>query len=212
MINRRALLLGGAAALASPVIFGPSASRAANGQRRFEILRKGKVIGAHTLTSSTRGDVQTMSIRILIQIYILGIRAFVYDHRNTETWEGGALQRLVSSTNDDGDKDFCRLERRGDRLRIAGSSFRGTAPADRAPTSYWRKAPTPWFSSQTGELLKLSLAQRPRAGGERWSVRGDVDVTLDYDAQGEWRGCSFPARDGEVIRYRQTAPGPRFNA
>ncbi len=210
VLTRRAALVGGAAALGAGLV-GAAPARAANGVRRFAVIRDGDEIGEHTLTLSTRGDVQEMRIYILIEVFVIGIRAYVYEHRNTEIWRAGRLERMTTTTNNDGDEEFCSVERVGDQLRIDGTTFSGLVSDDRAPTSYWRKAELPWFSSQTGKQLRLTANKNSTGRGERWRVTGNFNVTLDYDADGEWRGCEFPSSGGETIRYRQVDPGPRFN-
>lgn len=205
-------MLGAAAGLIGGATIGAAPAAAATQTRRFAIYRKGDRIGEHSLTIEREGAFEIMKIDILIEVYFLGVRAFVYKHRNVEVWKDDVLLRLNAKTNNDGEAEFCRVRRKGDRLRVEGSAFDGWVTGDKAPTSYWRKKDAPWFSSQSGKPLELSVGKSGIDDGERWRVSGDFSVTLDYDASGEWRGCSFPARDGKMISYRQIAAGPRFNA
>lgn len=176
--------------------------------------RAGSEIGFHTLSAVERGDLLEMSIRIEIAVRVLGIRVYVYEHENREQWRGGRLVALDSRTNDDGAQDFARVRLDGDKLRIEGSSYQGEAPAEAAPTTYWNYrnfAKRPWFSSQSGAILDVNLAESRESDGVVWRVSGDFETTLIYDEAQEWRGCRFPARGEEVV-YRQVSPGPRFNA
>lgn len=192
----------------------PGLLLAAGGARRFELVRDGDVIGAHTLSVADQGASVIMTIRIDISVSILGIRVYAYEHENREVWRDGRLVSLESRTNDDGDAAFARVTMRDDGLVIDGSSFEGVAPTDAAPTSYWNYRTLdarPWFSSQSGEVLSLSFDRRQTSDGTICALSGDFATTLIYDRENEWRGCRFAAR-GEDVVYRQTSPGPRFGA
>lgn len=189
------------------MIAAPFVARALQGQRRFDLYRDGDLIGAHTLTASKTGDTVTMAIEIDIRVKFLGFTAYLYEHENRETWVGGRLQALNSRTNDDGDPATCAVERRGDQLFINGQP----AP-DGAPTSYWNVRTLqqqPWFSSQTGKILDLNFRSAQSGAQTRVDVTGSFETTLFYDQSGEWRGCQFDG-SGELITYREVAPGPAF--
>lgn len=176
-------------------------------------MRDGELIGSHSLAVTETGDAVTMAIRIDIAVRVLGIRVFVYEHENRETWRNGRLASLESRTNDDGDAHHARVRAEGDRLMIDGSSHQGPAPLDAAPTSYWNFGALdarPWFSSQSGEVLALAFDRQKSTQGTVCRLSGDVETTLIYDSEREWRGCRFSARGADVV-YEQTAPGPRFN-
>lgn len=201
-------MAAGAVALAAP-----SLALASGAPRRFELVRDGSVIGSHSLAVQERGDSLIMNIRIDIAVRVLGIRVYAYEHENREEWRGGRLITLDSRTNDDGDEGFVRVRAAGDALAIEASGYSGPAPAEAAPTSYWNYGTferRPWFSSQSGEIMDLAFDRSNAAGETVWRLSGDFATTLYYDAQKEWRGCSFDARGAEVT-YRQLEPGPRFN-
>ncbi len=182
--------------------------RADGGARRFVLYRDGANIGTHSVTARKSGDALRVQVDIDIEVKVLGFRAYYYTHQNIETWKDGVLESFSSRTDEDGEKFSAAGQRRDGALVINGSKTRA-----KAPTSYWNVKnfqSTPWFSTQTGDVMNLSFAKSPwRGGGARWAVRGDFETTLFYDADGEWRGCEFPGR-GETISYDQVAAGPDF--
>lgn len=155
-----------------------------------------------------------VAIAINIQVRRLGFTVFRYEHTNNELWRDGQLVSLESKTFDDGDDEFASVRRNAGALVIDGSGYKGDAPANSAPTSYWNYETVSrpqWFSSQSGKLLNLTITQRDEGGLERVDLTGDFNNTLFYDADKEWRGCRFNDKRGVSIIYRQTAAGQAFS-
>ena len=209
-MTRRAVLGGGMAVLAAPML-----ARAATA-RRFELSRGGSDIGFHTLTAQTSGADLIMDIAIEIRVKVLGLTAYLYEHRNRETWRDGRLVAIEAKTNADGEDDFCRVSRSGDGYEVEGSAFQGRLTGALAPTSYWNHNNfriDRWISTQSGKPLPVTFETRQAGGDEIWSVAGpdNFATELTYDAAMEWRSCRFDARGTDIV-YRETAPGPRLLA
>lgn len=209
--SRRAVLAGGAAAglmLTRPAF-------ASTQQRVFEVYRGSSDIGRHSVSAEPDGDLLRVTIEIDLAVRVLGITAYRYEHVNREVWQGGQLVSLTSETNDDGEEAFCRIQRGATAFRVEGSSYAGDVDFGAAPTSYWNYAnldATTWISSQSGKPLAVTVAPGEAVDGlERRMVTGDLDVTLFYDAEGEWRTAAFDG-NGAEITYREVAPGPQFSA
>lgn len=210
MLDRRGFLTTAAAAGAGAALLRPSSALAISGVRTFALFRGDEEIGTHTISANETAEGLAVDIGINIEVRRLGIRFYVYEHTNKELWRDGKLMRLTSTTNNDGKDRFARVERQGDTLKIEGTLYTGDAPGDAAPTSYWNYnnlSTRPWFSSEAGNILDLSLTKSQAGAFERWTVAGEVNLTLDYDAQREWRSCSFDG-NGVPIVYRETSPGP----
>ncbi|MCI4661919.1 MAG: DUF6134 family protein [Neomegalonema sp.] len=196
---------------ASLALLGTSApGHAATGERRFDIIRDGDVIGHHSVIPSLSGDELTLAIDIQIAVKILGLTVYRYAHQNTERWRGGTLLSLNARTDDDGEAAFCKVMRGDDAFMVEGSSFKGQVPLTSGTTSYWNadalSAPV-WISTQSGSPLAIDIRrQAPQGGLTPWRISGDLDLTLYYDAAMEWRGSAFEAR-GTEIRLSQTRPG-----
>lgn len=207
-MDRRRVMFGAAAlAVAPSLAFGLA------DQRRFRLIRKGSDIGSHTVTAQRQGAALAVTIEIAIAVKVLGFTVYRYTHRNDELWVDGALQQLSTTTDDDGAAFSVSVQRAGAGFEINGTDYSGPAPAEIAPTSYWnyKNLEKPqWVDTQGGKLLSITAASSTAGDGrEKRAIRGDFDVDLYYDSGREWRGLDFRV-DGEVIRYEETAPGPRF--
>lgn len=207
-LDRRTLLVTGAAALATPAI-----ALAATGPRMFELYRGKSRIGRQTLDVSTSGASVQVAIDISIVVRILGLPAYSYSLSSRETWEGGTLQRLDSSSNDNGTPHRVSALRQGGALTVQGTGFSGKISGNPATTTYWSQAflnRGTWISTQDGRPMAVSASRGgevavPVPGGQtqatRWKVRGDIGrLDLFFDANAEWIGNEFDAR-GETARF-----------
>lgn len=196
--TRRGALIGlGAMAIAGP-------ARAATASRTFRIFRGDSDIGRHRLDARREGDgTIAVTIDIDIAVKVFGLTAYRYTLENTERWQAGRLVSVASRIDDDGTASLVRVARDGDLLRIDATGYSGTAPGDAVTTSYFARGLVerrPWISTQSGVPLKISATE---AGGGRFRIGGDLEITLGYDGAGEWTGCSFEAK-GEEVRYKLT--------
>lgn len=218
-VPRRALLAGGLATLVLP-----RAGRAAAGRasRRFRILRDGEEIGTQITTVARDGAAleTTVSVRILVKV--LGVPAYRYELDSRARWQGDRLVSLDGATNDDGEAQVAEVRLKGDEL-VSSGTWTGSIPAHAVPTTYWTPAflaRSPWISTQTGRPLAISAARAgtetiPGPGGEvacaRWTVSGELDLTLYFDERGEWMGNAFDA-GGKPARFRAETASPALAA
>ncbi|MGM0585864.1 MAG: DUF6134 family protein, partial [Pseudomonadota bacterium] len=215
---RRAVLAGGLACLAAPMLARPlrAASRA---ERRFAVDRGGSEIGTQTTAVARDGARAEVTVTVRLAITLLGVTVYRYELDSREIWEDGALVSLDGTTNDDGDRNTARLGRENGRL-VSTGSWQGELPEGAATTTYWTReflSRPVWISTQTGRPLSVRTARDgseeiPAYDGvrecERWRVSGDLPLTLFYDERGEWMGNAFDA-GGEPARFRpvaETAP------
>lgn len=219
-LSRRALLVGGAAAMAP--LATPTILRAAeSGRRSFTIIREGDDIGSHVVDIRRSGDEISAAIDIEIQVKLLGITAYRYEMTARETWKAGMLVSLESEVNDDGDPDHARAKAVGGVIEIDGSDHQGTVPGDSVPTSYWSHEFLNrgiWINSQTGVPIAVTAAEAgpgdaPGPNGRietrTWTVKGDnLDIVLHFIDR-DWVSIEFDAND-EPATYRPTSTAPVF--
>jgi len=194
-IDRRTLLAGGAALIASP---GFAASGSAS--RVFSVWRDGSDIGRHRLEARLTPDGFQIDIDVDIAVKLFGFTAYRYTLTNREVWRGQRIVSVSSRANDDGDKGSVEIRRTDSALEIDASGYSGSEPLEAVTTSYYAPAfleRRPWISTQSGKPLEIE-ARRKSAG--RWSVTGDVNVRLSYE-DGEWVGSEFTT-EGERITYQ----------
>jgi hypothetical protein len=65
---------------------------------KFDAILNDKVIGQHTFIYEDGKTVSNANFKF--EYFLLD---FIYQHKSTETWQGGCLKTIASNTDDDGD-------------------------------------------------------------------------------------------------------------
>ncbi len=208
-------------ALLGVALLFPVATKAADGRSLvFDLYRKDKKVGSHTLRFSQADDVLTVDIAIDIKGKVLFI-PFTYRHTNKEQWRGSQLLALDSRTyiNDKAHILSARFNSGGydvshdkDKTRIEGAI---------KTTSYWHPATgtqARLLNTQNGKVIPITFSapqpvQAPMATGGtltareiRMSDKKKFNANVAYDAQGCLVGINFkPPFDGTQIIYRLVA-------
>jgi len=176
----------------------------------FDVLRKDKPMGRHTISVRREGADIIADIAIDLRIRFAFVTVFEYTHRNREVWRDNRLVSIETTTNNDGERFRIagRAEAAGFRV-TTGDGVARVFAADVLPTSYWHpRTPqaTQLLNTQTGELAEVSITPLPAGGadggGRQYVVSGDLDLNLWY-ADGCLRKLNFRAPgDDTVIDYR----------
>lgn len=175
----------------------------------FEILRKGDPIGYHAVNVEETAEGTKVETRIRMRVHLGPITLFRYDHHSREFWRDGALLTLESATQNNGRQLRLNVNREGDALIVDGADYRGEAPPDTIPSSYWNKDITTTsllLNTQTGGLMRVkteALGRTPAPNGalaDHHRLIGSVALNLWYEGR-RWVGADFVIR-GEVLSYR----------
>jgi hypothetical protein len=185
----------------------------------FAVDRNGTPIGHHRLTFTRQGADVVVDIDIKLDVSLAFIKVYDYHHRNREVWRDGKLVGLETQTDDDGSPFKVRAARQGDSIAIEGAKYKGPAPGDLLPTSYWNPktiSASELINTQDGSLAKVKVtdlgpetisAAGSKVEARRYRISGDIDVDLWYDRNGMWVKTSFKApSDGSVISYELRSP------
>ena len=149
-------------------------------------------------------------IDVNLVVKIFGITFYSYSLKNRELWEEGQLIKLTSEAQENKKKDQLSVHKKANNLHIEGSKFTGEISENAATTSYFtsdfllRKL---WINTHNGKPLNVDFMASGEENistfsGERiakkWVNSGDLDLSLFYDASGDWIGSSFPVRGEEA--------------
>lgn len=184
----------------------------------FDVLRKGKPFGSHSVTFGEDSDGRlTARTDVLLKAGLGPITVFKYELDATEVWQDGQLVSLNGEVNDDGKEGKVTATRTGTELDVDGTEFDGQVTASIIPSSHWNFAATQateLLSTEDGEILDVSVSEQGKetiiAAGEeveatRYLLDSDIDVTLWYDEAGRWLKLAFEAR-GQNIEYVLAKP------
>lgn len=190
----------------------------------FALLRDGKPIGRHLVTIRETGPTKQVDVAIDIEVKVLFLTVFQYRHRNREIWRDGRLVSLDTWTDDDGDTFEVTARATDQGLQVDGAEGRFVAPAEIIPTSYWHPATTAQtrlLDTQRGRILAVSVmpsgediidAEGEPIEAKRYTVSGDLELTLWYGSQQNWVKTAFEARGAQVqyvLDNRSDPPRPQ---
>ena len=179
----------------------------------FEVLRKGKPFGTHTVSFDVDDDGSfTATSEVELKAGFGPITLYRYELNTTETWEDGVLVGLEGQTNDDGDDEAVSASLEEGKLAVAGTGFKGAVPVGIIPSSHWNiqeAFSSKIISTQDGEILDVDVTtigeDTVMVAGEEvqathYRLVSDLTVDLWYDEQSRWVKLSFEAR-GQQIDY-----------
>lgn len=202
-------------ALAAGLLLQSAMASAATTERwAFRAIRKGEDIGSHIVTVVRQGSEARAVVDISLIVRAFGfLPLYHYHHKSEELWRDNRLVSLESTTDDNGKQHFVKATANADgTLQIDGSRYRGLAPADIMPTSYWNGAfprHNKLLDTQSGRLLDVTVTEVPlqpddgAAGNARhYKLDGDLRLELWYDAAQRWIRNRFQGSDNSVIDYR----------
>jgi len=189
------LITGLAIVFAAPL---NAASIPSSGQLSFDVVRKGKDIGDHSYNfSGSPGSFSvTVATDVVVRVPLIRIAAYRFEHSSVETWQGGELQALVSTTNDDGTP------------HALNTANKGALPASLWNDDIVRTGQL--MNTIDGTIMSVRVADLgsenvPVNGGNlnahHYRISGGLERDLWYDENGNLARVAFKAEDGSTVTY-----------
>ena len=215
-----AALAAGALAgcLAWPAAGDPAAE--ATGARRlnFDVYLDDREIGYHRFELRGGDGALRLTTEAEFEVRLLVFTAFEYEHRNTEVWRNGCLERIEARTNSNGERFAVAGEQRGAEFVLDTNGGSRRVQDCVGTFAYWDRSllnRSRLLNSQTGEYVKVELEPLPRGtlrlGGadlaiDRVALKAPgMDIELAYVADsGEWVALDSTVRGGRRLRYRRS--------
>lgn len=189
------IALGLVVALAAPV---NALSLPSNGKLSFDVVRKGKDIGDHSYKFSGNTDSFTVKVNtdIAVKIPLIRTTAYSFKHQSVESWKGGKLQQLRSSTNDDGEPHQLKTTNKG-----------------ALPASLWNDdivRSGKLMNTIDGKIMSVRAAdlgsetiktKRGNVSAHHYRLSGGLARDVWYDGEGNLAQVMFKADDGSTVMY-----------
>ncbi len=218
--RRQFLALTGSSLTIAALPAGPVS--AASATRQFAVYLGRKNVGSSSVRLSRSGSRVDAEIEVRLHLNILGLIRFDYQLSNRESWRGGVLQEMRSTTNNNGSTEFANATRTGRGLEMEGSAYQGLVEGNPATTSYFTTdflERSTWINTQNGKVFtptigRVGAAAFATAEGStpctRYAIRGGVNADLYYDSTYEWMGSSFSVA-GRTARIAMSSRGESLN-
>ncbi len=186
----------------------------------FEVRRKGKKIGEHTVKFTRDGETYYVDTETRLKVKFLFFTAYKLEYKTRETWQGNELVSIDTDTNNNGDKT--RFDMGYASKAVTVKDVRKDGVEDTYdlgiglyPTNHWNPyvlkteqvmntisgrpnqvtiTPADW------EMIEI-LDMEPRRA-MRHDYAGELeDVSAWYDERGRWVGLQFKGGDGSTVSY-----------
>jgi len=187
----------------------------ANGVLEFDVLRDGSSIGSHVYRFDQQGGALTVDIRtdIAVKLPLVDIALYRFEHQGREIWQDGKLVALTSKTNDDGKPHHLSVAARDDGLMVDGDAGAHASDPAIIPASLWNPAITAQahiLNTLDGRDMDVTVTDlgeevvetgHGKVMARHYSVRGDLERDIWYDAHQVLTQVRFKASDGSDVRY-----------
>ena len=186
-----------------------------NGSLGFTVQRDGENVGEHTIRFDNSDDSLKVEVQTSINVKLpfLGVSVYHFEHKGSELWRDGALIRLESTTDDDGEPRRLNVRREGEKLRVESNIAEHDSAANLIPASLWHPdliTRHVLLNTLDGSEMAVSVSEQAnetlqvqgRAVQTRhFVVSGGLNRELWYDAKGVLVKVAFAAKDDSRIEY-----------
>ncbi|MGB5307043.1 MAG: DUF6134 family protein [Gammaproteobacteria bacterium] len=198
------------ALLLLPVIAGASTAT----EWRFRVYLDDREIGHHDFFLTENGPDTDLRSRAHFDVTFLKIPLFKYRHENTEVWQSHCLQRITSTTDENGKHFRVTGSTAGKVFELTTHAGAITLPACISTFAYWDKSfleRDRLLNSQTGEYLDVEVrylgedsirARNEDTRAQRYLLTaGKASIELWYSQDGRWLGLQSTTDSGRLLRY-----------
>ena len=182
---------------------------------KFDIYLDDKNVGTHQVKIEGDSDDKIIEVKADMQIDILFITVFRYQHEARERWHQSCITELETKTNYGGELLSVSGQKIGDELRVVSTNDSKVLTDCVRTYAYWdiELLKTAYLlNTQNGKYEQAELineGQRPlifngnRYGSQRYrlSVGDDVSIQLWYGEDNSWQGLETKVDGGRTLRY-----------
>ncbi len=203
------------ALMANPLPLNPRDPRASYGALvNYDIYRKNKRIGKHTVRFSNDGDTLIVNVESKITVTVLKVPVYRFNYQSTETWIDGELQQVTATTNDNGKQSRVEAVRTGITMLLTDKAGKQSPSNVSYTSNHWNSdvlKSKELFNTLTGKANSIVLENLGKTSltvnsdsieATHYRLAGDLKTDLWYDEQGRWIQLRFKGDDGSVIEYR----------
>ena len=183
----------------------------------YDIYRKNKKIGEHTLQFTNTDNRLLVEIESKIVVTVLKVPVFRFNYQSTETWVDGQLQSVNAATDNNGKKHQVSAERAGGDMTLRDKKGDTTTAKIAFTSNHWNSkvlSADRMFNTLTGkasdavfvttgvETINLGDDADSTIEATRYQLTGKVNTDVWYDNTGRWVQLRFKGEDGNTVEYR----------
>lgn len=179
----------------------------------FSVFRQGEKIGTQKFEFKRSGDLLYVDVFAQVEVKVLFITAYRFEHEAREIWRGGQLVSMMSKTHDDGTDHAVAIELADDHLLVTADGQNRRFGLDAIPASFWNASileSSTAFNPLVGKIINFQVADKGveeiKINGNiikarHFSLSGDVARELWYDESWRLVQYSLIGKDGSHVQY-----------
>ena len=201
--------------LLATLLFVGAAPAHANHTWDFRVFLDEKEIGTHRFDLVEQGGERQLTSKARMTVKVLFVTAYTYDHQDVEDWHGDCVNKLSSTTDDNGKKHRIDVQRSDGVTTV--KTLEGTQRLGECAMTfaYWNPAmlqQAQLLNSQDGEVVDVKIKD---AGADSILVRGvktqarryelrskKLSIDLWYSEQKEWLALESKTERGQKLIYK----------
>ena len=181
---------------------------------QYAIMRKGEQIGTHTVELKRAGKETSVNLETNVEVKVLFVTAYRFQHSATERWVNGHLVELNSETDDNGTQHKLTAALKGAALEVDADGKAAQVDKNIIPSSLWNPElvrQSVMLDTQTGQVMPISVVdggseqvtvETGPAPAHRYTIKGKFSQDVWYDSRGRLVQSQLVAKDGSVISYK----------
>ena len=109
-----------------------------NGEVKFDVIRKNKVIGSHEIRFTENDDVLIVETNIDIEVKVLFVSAYEFAHQSTETWISGNFTKITAHSDFEDEREyFIKGQDNNDSFLASGMDGKLELNKNILPSNFW---------------------------------------------------------------------------
>ncbi len=186
------------------------------GEIQFDVYLDQRRIGTHRVRIEQDFEHTRVTTEAAFEVRFLFLRAYRYQHLNSELWRNGCLTQIQSTTNDNGERLRVHGEAQGSTFAIETAAGPRQLSGCIRSFAYWdlqSLSSERLLNTQTGEYLPTQLSE-PKAefmqhGGQSIEVASYTltaspsNIQLSYGLDGDWLSLQTQVSGGRTLRYER---------
>ena len=181
---------------------------------RFRVFLDDREIGHHHFSLTRDGEEERLATEADFKFTLLKIPVFRYRHDNVERWSGECLQKITSSTDQNGTEYRVEGQATDKGFQIKTKSGEQQLPACISTFAYWDRdflQRERLLNAQTGEYLDVDvtyLGEKPlpededtRQGHHYRLTAKQLDIEVWYSEDDQWMALQSTTESGRLLRY-----------
>ena len=109
-----------------------------NGEIKFDVIRKNKVIGSHEIKFTKNNGSLLVETNIDIEVKVLFVTAYKFNHQSTETWINGNFTKIVGHSDFEDEREyFIKGQDNNDSFLASGMDGKLELDKNILPSNFW---------------------------------------------------------------------------